>query len=44
MGFAPIREILLLLAVVNLAAMPLRVLLPFFATNVLRGGPDTSVC
>jgi MFS family permease len=41
MGFAPIREILLLLAVVNLAAMPLRVLLPFFATNVLRGGPDT---
>ena len=41
LGFAPIREILLLLAVVNLAAMPLMVLLPFFATNVLQGGPDT---
>jgi MFS family permease len=40
-GFLPIREILLLLAVVNLAAMPLTVLLPFFATNVLHGGPDT---
>jgi MFS family permease len=41
LGFPPIREILLLLAVVNLAAMPLMVLLPFFATNVLQGGSDT---
>jgi MFS family permease len=40
-GFPPIREILLLLAVVNLAAMPLTVLLPVFATAVLHGGPDT---
>ncbi len=40
-GFPPIREILLLLAVVNLAAMPLTVLLPVFATEVLHGGPDT---
>jgi MFS family permease len=40
-GFPPIREILLLLAVINLAAMPLTVLMPFFATNVLHGGPDT---
>ena len=31
----------LLLAVVNLAAMPLTVLLPIFATTVLHGGPDT---
>ncbi len=40
-GFPPIREILLLLAVVNLAAMPLTVLLPVFAKAVLHGGPDT---
>jgi len=40
-GFPPIREILLLLACVNMAVMPLTVLLPFFATNVLQGGPDT---
>ena len=40
-GFPPIREILLLLTVVNLAAMSLTVLLPVFATAVLHGGPDT---
>ena len=40
-GFLPIREILMILALVNLAAMPLTVLLPVFATNVLQGGPDT---
>ena len=40
-GFTPIRVILLLLAVVNFAAMPLTVLLPIFATVVLQGGPDT---
>ena len=40
-GFPPIRAILLLLAVVNLAAMPLTVLLPIFTTAVLHGGPDT---
>ena len=40
-GFPPIREILLLLACVNLAAMPLTVLLPFFATEVLGGGAGT---
>ena len=40
-GFPPIREILLILACVNLAAMPLTVLLPFFATKVLGGGSDT---
>jgi MFS family permease len=40
-GFLPIREILLLLTVVNLAAMSLTVLLSVFATMVLHGGPDT---
>jgi MFS family permease len=40
-GFLPIREILMLLALVNIAAMPLTVLLPVFATSVLQGGPDT---
>jgi MFS family permease len=40
-GFLPIREILMILALVNLAAMPLMVLLPVFATTVLHGGPDT---
>jgi MFS family permease len=40
-GFLPIREILMLLALVNMAAMPLTVLLPVFATTVLGGGPDT---
>jgi MFS family permease len=41
-GFLPIREILMLLALVNMAAMPLTtVFLPVFATDVLQGGPDT---
>jgi predicted MFS family arabinose efflux permease len=41
LDFLPIREILMLLALVNMTAMPLAVLLPVFATNVLQGGPDT---
>ena len=40
-GFLPIREILILLALVNIAAMPLTVLLPVFAKSVLQGGPGT---
>jgi MFS family permease len=40
-GSLPIREILMILALVNMAAMPLMVLLPVFAKIVLRGGPDT---
>lgn len=40
-GFLPIREIIMLVALVNMAAMPLTVLLPVFATAVLHGGPDT---
>jgi len=40
-GFAPIREILLLLALVSLTAMPLSVLMPVFAQSILHGGPET---
>jgi MFS family permease len=39
--FAPIRAILLLLALVSLAGMPYVVLMPIFAGQVLRGGPHT---
>jgi MFS family permease len=40
-GFAPVRALLLLLALVSFAAMPQSVLLPVFAGNVLGGGPNT---
>ncbi|HEY1378174.1 MAG TPA: MFS transporter [Gemmataceae bacterium] len=40
-GFAPVRTLLLLLAVVSFAAMPQSVLLPVFAGDVLGGGPST---
>ncbi len=40
-GFAPIRSLLLLLALVSFAAMPYSVLLPIFAADVLKGGPST---
>jgi len=40
-GFAPIRALLLLLALVSFAAMPYSVLLPVFAADVLKGGPHT---
>jgi MFS family permease len=40
-GFAPIREILLLLALISLAGMPLSVLMPVFAHEILHGGADT---
>jgi len=40
-GFAPIRAILLLIAVVGLVGMPYSVLLPVFAREVLHGGADT---
>src|SRR5205807_10449772 len=39
--FAPIRNILLLLALVSLVGMPYTVLVPIFAAKVLRGGADT---
>jgi MFS family permease len=40
-GFAPIRSIILLLAVVSLVGVPYAVLMPVFATEVFHGGPDT---
>lgn len=38
-GFAPIRAVLLLLALVSLAGVPYMVLMPVFVTKVLHGGP-----
>ena len=40
-GFAPIRSILLLLALVSFMAMPYAVLMPIFAADVLQGGAYT---
>jgi MFS family permease len=40
-GFAPIRAILGLVAVVSLLGVPFGVLLPVIATDVLAGGPRT---
>jgi MFS family permease len=40
-GFLPIRNILLLLALVSLVGMPFTVLMPVFAKDILHGGPDT---
>lgn len=38
-GFAPIRTILLLLALVSFMGMPYTVLMPIFAADILHGGP-----
>jgi MFS family permease len=40
-GFAPIRNLLLLLALVSLVGMPYTVLMPVFANEILHGGPNT---
>ena len=40
-GFAPVRTILSLFALVSLMGMPFTVLMPIFALNVLHGGPHT---
>ncbi|MGE5175612.1 MAG: MFS transporter [Hyphomicrobiales bacterium] len=40
-GFAPIRAVLLLLALVSLLGMPYIVLMPIMAGAVLHGGPHT---
>jgi MFS family permease len=40
-GFAPIRAVLLLLALVSLMGMPYTVLMPVMAAEVLHGGPHT---
>jgi MFS family permease len=39
-GFLPIRNILLLLAIVSLVGFPYTVLMPIFATKILDGGPN----
>jgi MFS family permease len=40
-GFAPIRSILLLIALVSFMGMPYTVLAPIFATQILHGGANT---
>src|SRR6476660_5851120 len=40
-NFAPIRKVLLLLALVSLVGMPYTVLMPVFANEILHGGPST---
>jgi MFS family permease len=40
-GFAPIRAVLLLLALVSLMGVPYMVLMPVVASEVLHGGADT---
>jgi len=40
-GFAPIRTILLLFALLSLMGCPFMVLMPVFAAQVLHGGPHT---
>jgi MFS family permease len=40
-GFAPVRTILLLFAMVSLMGWPFTVLMPIFAKNILHGGPHT---
>jgi len=40
-GFAPIKYIILLLALVSITGMPYVVLMPVFARDVLHGGPST---
>ena len=39
-GFPPIRDVLLLFAIVSLVGMPYVVLMPVFAKDVLHGGPS----
>jgi MFS family permease len=40
-GFAPIKYIILLLALVSITGMPYVVLMPIFARDILHGGPRT---
>jgi MFS family permease len=40
-GFAPVRTILLLFAIVSLMGWPFTVLMPIFARTILHGGPHT---
>lgn len=41
LGFAPIRYILMLIALISFTAMPYTVLMPVFASEILHGGPQT---
>lgn len=40
-GFAPIRSLLLLVALLSLMGMPYSVLMPVFAKDIFHGGPHT---
>ncbi len=40
-GFAPIRTVILLFAIISFMGIPYTVLMPVFATNILHGGPHT---
>lgn len=40
-GFAPLRAILLMLGLISLMGMPYTVLMPVFARDILKGGPET---
>jgi MFS family permease len=40
-GFAPVRTILLLFAIVSLMGWPFTILMPIFAGRILKGGPHT---
>src|ERR1051325_8929619 len=40
-GFRPVRNMLLLLALISLVGMPYTVLMPVFANEILHGGPHT---
>ncbi len=40
-GFAPVRDVMLLLCVASLMGMPYMVLMPIFAGRILHGGPHT---
>ena len=40
-GFRPIRSLIMLLSFICLVGVPFSVLMPVFATDVLRGGPNT---
>jgi predicted MFS family arabinose efflux permease len=39
-GFEPIKAILLIVALIGFMGMPYTVLMPIFAKDILRGGPD----
>ena len=40
-GFAPVRALLLIVAIASVAGMPYATLMPVFASQVLHGGPHT---